>query len=76
MSIDSLIMFSGVFVAVIPHLGFPQSWDTVLISAAGILIVALGIVVRRRGLKSREQSRDGEALSASVFVPRHDETSQ
>jgi len=49
MSLDALIMFTGAFVAILPFLGFPPSWDTVFFFLAGILIIALGIVVRRRG---------------------------
>lgn len=48
MTLDSLIMLSGAFVAILPFLGFPQSWDSVFFFLAGILIVALGIVVRRK----------------------------
>jgi sugar phosphate permease len=49
MTLDTLIMLSGAFVAVLPFLGFPNSWDTALFFLAGIFIIALGIVVRRRG---------------------------
>ena len=48
MTIDTLIMFSGAFVAVLPFLGFPNSWDRVLFFLAGVFVIALGIVVRRR----------------------------
>ncbi len=50
MTIDSLIMFSGAFIAALPFLGFPYSWDNVFLVIVGIFIVALGIVVRRRGV--------------------------
>jgi VIT1/CCC1 family predicted Fe2+/Mn2+ transporter len=48
MTLDALIMFSGAFVALLPFLGFPLSWDTALFFLAGIFIVGLGIVVRRK----------------------------
>ena len=47
MTLDALIMLAGVFVAVLPFLGFPNSWDTALLFIAGVLIIVLGIVVRR-----------------------------
>ncbi len=72
MTVDTLLMLLGTFVAILPFLGFPQSWDTVLFFLAGIFIVALGIVVRRRGLLPRERSRNGETPSLSVPVSRHD----
>ena len=49
MTVDTLIMFSGTFVALLPFLGFPSSWDRVLLFIVGIFIVSLGIVVRRKG---------------------------
>jgi len=48
MTIDTLIMLSGSFVVILPFLGFPNSWDSVLLFLAGVFIIALGIVVRRR----------------------------
>jgi hypothetical protein len=53
MTLDTLIMLAGLFVLLEPHLGFPNSWDTVLISLAGIFVIGLGIAVRRRGLKDK-----------------------
>lgn len=48
MTLDTLIMLSGAFVAILPFLGFPNSWDSVLLLIAGIVIIGLGIVVRRK----------------------------
>lgn len=48
MSLDALVMFLGALVAVLPFLGFPTVWDTYILLILGILIVACGIVVRRR----------------------------
>lgn len=49
MSIDALIMFAGVLVALMPFLGFPNSWDAIVFLVLGIIIIGLGIIVRRRG---------------------------
>jgi hypothetical protein len=49
MTIDGLIMFAGAFIAVLPFLGFPIKWDSILMVAAGIIVISLGIIVRRRG---------------------------
>ena len=51
MTLDTLIMLSGAFVAILPLLGFPNKWDSVLFFLAGIFIISLGIVIRRRGLQ-------------------------
>lgn len=48
MTLDTLIMLAGAFVAVVPLLGFPNSWDTALLVIAGFVIIGLGIVVRRK----------------------------
>jgi hypothetical protein len=49
MTLDTLIMLSGAFVATLPFLGFPNSWDAALFFIAGAFVIGLGIVVRRRG---------------------------
>ena len=48
MTTDTLIILSGALVALLPFLGFPTSWDTVIFFLLGIFVVSLGIVVRRR----------------------------
>ena len=48
MTLDTLIMLAGAFVAVLPFLGFPNSWDNVLFFLAGVFIISLGVVLRRR----------------------------
>ena len=73
MTLDTLIMLSGAFVAVLPFLGFPNSWDTVLFFSAGILVIALGIVVRRRGKTSKPDMATREAHFVEN-IPRTVET--
>ncbi|MFZ2555753.1 MAG: hypothetical protein WAZ27_02770 [Minisyncoccia bacterium] len=51
MTIDALIMAAGAFVAILPFLGFPIKWDSVLLVVVGTIIIALGIVIRRRGVR-------------------------
>ena len=53
MSLDALIMALGAFVLILPELGLPTSWKTVLFTVAGACIIGLGIAVRRRGGASR-----------------------
>lgn len=48
MTVDTLIILSGALVALLPFLGFPTSWDTVLFFILGIFVISLGIIVRRR----------------------------
>ena len=53
MTLDVLIMGTGALVAFLPFLGFPTEWDTVIFVILGVIVVLLGIVVRRRGFMRR-----------------------
>ncbi len=70
MTIDALIMLAGAFVAGLPFLGFPNSWDTVFFSIAGVFIIALGIVVRRRIGQYQKQSMNE---TSSGRMMRHED---
>lgn len=48
MTLDALIILAGAIVAVLPFLGFPSSWTHAMYFIAGLCVIALGIVVRRR----------------------------
>lgn len=63
MTVDTLLMLAGTFVALLPFLGFPQSWDKMIFLFLGILVVALGIVVRRRGNRPQVEERNERAFS-------------
>jgi hypothetical protein len=67
MTLDALIMFAGFFVAILPFLGFPIQWDNILLVAAGIFIIALGILVRRRGVA---RSTKPQNLTYTESTPR------
>lgn len=68
MTLDALIMLAGGFVAVLPFLGFPNSWDTVLLFIAGVAIIGLGVVARRRllsgraGVGAKQRERDAKTF--------------
>ena len=71
MTIDALIMLSGAFVAALPFLGFPNSWDRFLFLCAGIFTIALGIVVRRRFGRISKALKNEEMSAGST--PRHED---
>ncbi len=76
MTIDTLIMLTGAFVAILPFLGVPTKIDTVLLFFAGVFIIALGIVVRRRGAHldtSRPAMRDPHFVDT---LPSHEKEEQ
>ena len=65
MTLDTLIMLSGAFVAVLPFLGFPNNWDSVFFFFAGVIVISLGIALRRR---------DGRAAKTRLDEPHFVET--
>lgn len=62
MTLDTLIMLSGALVAVLPFLGFPNSWDNAIFFLAGVFVIALGITVRRRGTGSAHKQEPRREL--------------
>lgn len=67
MTVDTLIVLSGVLVTLIPFLGFPLRIDNVILVVLGIVVMLLGIIVRRRGLRRGTPSRNGTYVDS---VPR------
>ena len=66
MTLDTMIMLAGAFVAVLPFLGFPNSWDSALLFIVGALVVVLGMLVRReRNEDARSFSRNGDTFVES-----------
>jgi len=56
MTLDAVIILTGVIVATLPFLGFPRPWLQALFFVLGIIVVILGIIVRRRlSQRSRTQ---------------------
>ncbi len=72
MTLDTLIMLTGTFVAVLPFLGFPSSWDTVLFFLAGIAIIGLGIAVRRGGTRSSIEKHNEMFVESPLGKSEHD----
>lgn len=70
MTLDTLIMLSGAFVAVLPFLGFPNSWDKIFFFLAGVFVIGLGIVVRRR--LAQKTKAPGREEPPVVNAPRHE----
>lgn len=57
MTIDALIMLMGALVATLPFLGFPIRMDNVILVVLGIIVISLGIIVRRRDVAQRARER-------------------
>ncbi len=72
MTIDTLIMFSGVFVAILPFLGFPIHWDNMILVALGIIITTLGIIVRRRSGRRAPRAHSSFVESTPQAADQHE----
>ena len=59
MSKEMTVIVLGIWVAVVPYLGVPSLWRTVLLVVSGIGIAVIGFLLR------------GEALSRGAPVSRH-----
>lgn len=57
MTIDALIMLLGALVAMLPFLGFPIRIDNIIMVAIGIIVISLGIMVRRRNAAHSRPAR-------------------
>lgn len=78
MTLDTVIMLTGAAIALLPFLGFPQRWDTVLFFLLGVLVIALGIIVRRRGPHpgAQRSARTGTFVeTGSTHEPHEDDAS-
>ncbi len=57
MTLDALIMLAGAFVVVVPFLGFPADLLRMLFFLAGVVVIGLGIIVRRKEGERQTQER-------------------
>jgi ABC-type multidrug transport system fused ATPase/permease subunit len=68
MSLDALIMLVGALVAIMPCLGFTIAMQMWIIFVLGVIVIALGIAVRRRGERQRARRR-GEFVESIPAEP-------
>jgi hypothetical protein len=71
---SKIILALGIFIALLPVLGFPQSWESFFEVAAGLSIVLFSLLIsvdRRLSLKARVQKRQArkKALSSDTGEP-------
>jgi membrane protein implicated in regulation of membrane protease activity len=73
MTLDALIMLAGAMVAAIPFLGFTIDMQMWIFFILGIVIIGLGIAVRRRGERQQQaRTRKGEFVESVPLEPmRH-----
>jgi len=77
MSIDAVIMLLGALVALVPFLGFPNSWDRAIFFVLGMLVVVIGVVLRRRAVARRARHAAlsaGETGNEPSTLPPHEQS--
>ena len=77
MTLDTIIIASGAFVVLLPFLQLPPSWMTPLLFVAGCIVIALGIVVRRRsGAQAQEQKHSSHFVDTVPSQEAQHETQE
>lgn len=51
MSKDTTLVVLGVWITFLPYLGIPSSWKTTLFVLTGLILVLLGLAMRRDALR-------------------------
>jgi hypothetical protein len=77
MSKEMGVIIFGLLVVLIPHLGVPGSWQTVLLSIAGVVVATLGFLLRGEVLSHTRESgfaKPGHSFVESAgHTTRHDQ---
>ena len=76
MTLDALIMLMGALVLITPTLGFPVSWYKPLFFIFGVIIIGLGIVVRRGGAKLFKTKKQPRGFVESAPVSERTESQE
>jgi hypothetical protein len=69
MSKEATVVILGVFIAVLPFLGFPESWRVVMYVVSGISIMALGFMLRADHLHRESAPRRAAVQRPRVSAP-------
>jgi VIT1/CCC1 family predicted Fe2+/Mn2+ transporter len=72
MTLDALIMLVGALTVVLPYMGIPSAWDISIYTFFGIIMIILGIAVRRRkGTQQVNTISESKPLH-EVHTPAHE----
>lgn len=66
MTKDTVLFLLGGFVALLPFMGFPNTWDTWLLVGAGMSVCAVGVAVRRA---KRPRSAPRASMAQTIPSP-------
>lgn len=78
---ERTLLFIGIWVALLPHLGFPENWRKILFLITGLFIVFIAYVMYKRKRKHQialektpndVMSTFSESIPEEKFSPRED----
>lgn len=67
------LLFLGIWVAVLPYLGFPQSWKNILFTVLGLVLIYISFVLYSE-LKAKEKKKDFDNFSENQDFSKTEDT--
>ncbi|MCH7530068.1 hypothetical protein IIB50_03060 [Patescibacteria group bacterium] len=68
MSKDVAIIVLGIWIAIVPFLGFPGFWETIIYVASGLGVVLMTFLLRRDIILYVSRITDRQRKSTDVYV--------
>jgi arginine exporter protein ArgO len=64
---DYTLLFIGIWIMILPFLGFPTSWKKVLLIVTGLFVVFIGYMVWRERLNKEKQENTQSIANEDVL---------
>lgn len=71
MSKEMSVILLGVSVIIVPYLGVPSSWRTLLLVLAGLALVVIGFVLRTQGMGGDKNSKYSTFVETDATAAAH-----
>lgn len=60
MTKETLVFFLGIFLTLVPFLGFPEAWRQYAVTAVGAILILVGYIMRRAVYLEKINKGNGE----------------
>ena len=70
---ERILLFLGIWVAVLPYLGFPSSWKSILFSASGMALVYYSYVLYKESKAKDKQEKTFDNFSENHNFAKNEE---
>lgn len=60
MTKETLVFFLGIFLTLVPFLGFPETWRQYAVTAVGVILILVGYILRRAVYLAKIDKGNGE----------------